>query len=121
MKRPSLCVIWLDHEHAKLFHFSEEHMERETVRATRVDHHTHRLDGDEKNHPVMYDEIAAKLEQASRILILGPGLAKTHFQNRLLEKHPAIAKKVVGCETSDHPTDHQIAAYAMKYFQKPVA
>jgi stalled ribosome rescue protein Dom34 len=116
-----MSVVWVDLEKAKIFHFSEDRMERETLFATRVDHHTHRLENDERDCWPMYDEIGKKLGRANRVLILGPGVAKTHLYNRLKENFPRVAKQIVGCESSDHPTDHQIAEYAMKYFQKPVA
>jgi hypothetical protein len=117
----SMSVVWVDLEKAKLFHFAEDRMERETVAATRVEHHTHRIEGDERDCWPMYDAIAEKVGSAKRVLILGPGVARMHLHNRMKDKFPGIAKRVVGCERSDHPTDQQIAAYAMKYFQKPIA
>ena len=117
----SFAVVWLDLLHAKLFRFSEDRMERQVFHATRVDHHTHRLDDDERDPASMFDQVAATISQERRILILGPGIAKTHFLSRLRERFPQIAARVVACENSDHPTDHQIAAYAVRYFRKPVA
>lgn len=111
----SMSVVWVDLEKAKLFHFSEDRMEREMLFAARVDPDFAIPDF------AIYDEIAEKLSPAHRVLILGPGIARIHLNNRLKEKFPLIAKRVVGCESSEHPTDDQIAAHAMKYFQKPVA
>ena len=105
---------------AKIFHVSSdasgESMKGETVRAHRFDHHTHHRENNERDNMNMYDEVGAKLRDSTRILVLGPGHAKDHFITRLKQMHPEIAKKVVGCESSDHPTDPQIAAYAVKYF-----
>ncbi|MCM0606276.1 MAG: hypothetical protein KA715_09310 [Xanthomonadaceae bacterium] len=114
----SSSVVWLDFENAKLFHFSDDQMKRETLHASMVEHHTHRLNADEKDNWNFYEKIALSIESAKRVLILGPGIAKTHFENYMKGKHPLTAKKVVGCESSDHPTDQQIAAFAMKYFNK---
>lgn len=116
-----VTVVWIDLEHARLFYFTEEKMEREVFRAHRIEHHTHRIEGDERDDVKMYDDIAQKLMKSERVLILGPGVARTHFFNRIKEKYPLIAKRVVACEASDHPTDHQIAAYALQYFKWPVA
>ncbi len=113
------AVVWLDLEKAKLFLISEEKMKRETFKAKRVDHHTHRRENDEKDCVVMYEEVISHLNRLNKILILGPGVAKHHFLKRLEERHPQLAKNVVGCEVSDHPTDQQIAAYAAQYFQRP--
>ena len=105
----SVSVIWLDSEQAKLFSLSEDRMEREIIRF---------------NHQVVvhfFNEIVGHLKAARNILILGPGVSKDHFLAHLKNFHAPMAQQVVGCERSDHPTDHQIAAYAMKYFHKPVA
>ena len=40
----SIFVIWIDREHAKLFQFSEQKMERKDISATHNGHHTPRLD-----------------------------------------------------------------------------
>ncbi len=117
----NISVVWLDLENAKIFHFSDERMERETLHATRVDHHTHRRDNDEKDSVNMYDDLARRISKSSKVLILGPGVAKDHFSTRLRENFPDVAKKVVACEAADHPSDAQIASYALRYFRKPVA
>ena len=115
-----MSVVWLDLEQAKIFHLSDDRMEREQLHASHREHHTHRIEQEEREPLHMYDQVAQRLMDSSRVLVLGPGLAKIHLLARLKQKFPKLAKKVVGCETSDHPTDHQIAAYAMKYFQKRV-
>jgi len=51
----------------------------------------------------------------SRILIIGPGEAKTEFMHEV-EKVGQLAKKVVGMESVDHLTENQIAAMVRKYF-----
>jgi stalled ribosome rescue protein Dom34 len=111
----SVSVVWVDFENAKLFHFSEERMERETLKSARVRRHTHRPEGDEKRDRQLYEAISQKLRGRPRVLIVGAELAKTHFLAFLNEMHPDIARKVVGCETMDHLTDHQIAAFALRY------
>ena len=114
----SVFVIWIDREHAKLFQFSEEKMERKNLEAQHVDHHTHRVDGIDvqQREKAFYSQLLEHLTDATRILILGPGVAKHHFQTYLMEHFPLVAKKIAGCETVDHPTDSQIAALARKFF-----
>ena len=116
----NLSIVWIDLSHAKLFHFSEEKMERENLEAKHISHHTHHLENDEKDSPQLYDQVADRLKASKRVLILGPGLAKTHFLHRLEKRYPTIAKTVVACETTDHPSDPQIAVFAKKYLQVPV-
>lgn len=113
----SVFIVWVDRVHAKVFHFSEEKMERKTVQAHFHHHHTHRLEQDEKESTRFYRELSGLMSLADSILLMGPGLAKEHLRNYLCEHHPLVAKKIVGCETVDHPTDGQIADFARKYFQ----
>lgn len=101
-------MVWLNREQAKLFRFSEDRMERHAFRTNESDEDLH-------------SQIADKLTGTKKILILGSELAKNHFLNHLKDKHPILAKRVIACETADHASDQQIAEYARKYFQKPVA
>lgn len=115
-----VSVIWIDQEQARIFHFSDEVMERKRIRHGHKDHHSHQrsqLDQqrEEKN---LFSDAQAELQASSRILIVGPSIAKHHFQNFLMEHHPAVARKVVGLETVDHPSDGQIAAMAKSYFDR---
>ncbi len=103
-----VSVVWIDAEQARVFHISEDRMER----------HVLSLKG--LLHPI-YREVIEKLGSPSRIVILGPGTPKNQLFDFMKVSHPQLANKVVACETSDHPSDQQIATFAMKYVQKPVA
>ena len=113
-----LTAIWIDQSHAKIFNLSPEHLTTEKkLKHHEIRHHTHAIDQIEAQfHEHEFQKIILKLvADAEQILLLGPGVAKTHFQHFLDTRHPAIAKKVVACENMDHPTDPQIAAFAKKY------
>ena len=47
-----------------------------------------------------------------------PAQAKVAFRHYIDEKHRDVAKRVVGVETLDHPSDGELLAYARKYFVK---
>jgi hypothetical protein len=66
-----------------------------------------------------YSGIAGQLKIAAKILILGPGVAKHHFQNFLAEHFPILSKKVVGCETVDQPNEEKIAAISRRFLHGP--
>lgn len=112
----SFFAIWIDRKTAKLFQVSQDKMERQTIHLHSIEHHTHPFDEFDKKRQEhhFYSEIGEQLKSAETILILGPGVAKHHFQNYLTEHFPSVARKIVGCETIDHPTDSQIAAMAKK-------
>lgn len=115
----SVYVIWIDRHNAKLFEFSNEKMERKNLQARHQDHHTHRFDSmDVKRQELeFFGEVANEIRDPSRILILGPGMAKHHFRTYLVEHRPVLARTVMGCENVDHPTDAQIAALARSVFK----
>ena len=114
-------AIWLDRENAKVFFFSDEKMTRKNLEGRTPDHHTHLHDfSDEKRRELqLFAQVAEQIQEPSQILILGPGVAKHHFQTFLTEHFPALAKKIAACEAMDHPTDGEIAAQARKFFHVP--
>ncbi len=115
----SSIAVWIDSTHAKVFKFSQEQMERKAFESHTPNHHTHPVDSRdiEIRERKLFQQVADELTSARQILILGPGIAKHHFQNFLNEHQPILSRKVVGCETVGDPTDPQIAAQAMKFFK----
>lgn len=111
-----LFIIWIDREHAKVFEFSREAMVRKNFQAHRHDHHTAKRDNMVHQHEErhFFPQISDCLAEATSLLIIGPGMAKHHFRNYLAEHRPALMRKLIGCESVDHPTDNQIAAMAQR-------
>lgn len=118
-----LSVVWIDREHARFFHFSDDRMERKNIKLRHAEHHTHARDGldRDREEPQLFLEAAGELTGSDKILILCPGVAKHHFQTYLAEHQPFVAKKIAGVETVDHPSDGQIAAMAKRFFEKITA
>ena len=114
----ALIAVWVDRTHAKVFNFSPEKLTHKQFAAHTQNHHTHAEDQVEhqKQELHFFKEFTPELSIAEELLILGPGVAKHHFNTFLTEHYPALAKKVVGCESVDHPTDPQIIALARKFF-----
>lgn len=106
-------VVWIDQHEAKLFEFSAERMVRQSFRSD-VHFKKDQINLQQQERR-FFAEVAARLVGGQKMLILGPGMTKHHFQNYLVEQLPAMAKKIVSCETTDHPTDGQIAAFARKF------
>ncbi|MDB4997767.1 MAG: hypothetical protein JWM74_5199, partial [Myxococcaceae bacterium] len=55
------------------------------------------------------------LQSAREILVLGPGTAKLELMKYVQKHTPALAAKIVGVQTIDHPTDRELVAYARSY------
>lgn len=114
------CAVWLDSEKAYVFNLKSSGVEKSHLEMKVRDHHTHnKKDHHEDPAPEhFFHELAQKLAHANEILILGPGVAKTHFKSHLEVHHPTgLDKKVVGVESCDHPTDNQIVAYSKRFFK----
>ena len=109
----SVNVIWIDRSEAKIFQLAREKMERKHLKAGHTGHAVRPVERK------FFKEVSEHLDEACPLLILGPGIAKHHFLNYLTEECPSLARKVVGCETVDHPTDGQIATMALKFFKLP--
>lgn len=112
-----IFVVWLDSIHAKIFQFSNEKMERSAIHSHPLEHPSPGAIDIQIQEKIFFNEITEKLGVASKILILGPGNAKTQFQNFLNLHKPLIARSVIGCETLDYPDDAQIADVARKFFR----
>jgi stalled ribosome rescue protein Dom34 len=65
---------------------------------------------------IYYDAVVACIRDAEAILILGPGEAKAELKKRL--KKSNLNGRIVGMETVDKMTDHQIAAKVRQRFQE---
>jgi hypothetical protein len=104
----ALSVVWLDSVEGRLFHISDEQLTRETVFG--------RIRG--LTPLQLREELAQRLAGAPRILVVGSDSAGTAFITHLSDEYPALARRVVGRETADRPSDGELAAYALKYLRK---
>ena len=115
------AVVWLDHSEAHILHFSDDASEGARVHARSKHQHQHhksgaRGSGNAGEDRKYYDEIAQVMGDAGEILVVGPSSAKLQLMKHLERNHRAVADKVVGIESVDHPSDGQLLAYARHYF-----
>ncbi len=111
------CILFIDSDHAKFFNLNPGKMESSELKKHDVKHHTTGEKNDE-HEKHFFHEVAGHLKNATEILIVGPGLAKAKFKTHLeTHHHQDLAKKIVGVETVDHPTDPQIVAAGKKFFK----
>lgn len=115
----SACIVYIDSEHAKIFKLKEKKVEEMNLKKHEVMHHTH---GDhDKAHKAsnhFFHEVAGALKGMTEILLIGPGLAKTHLKAHIDEHHKAeLSKHVVGVETVDKITPNQMLEVGRKFFK----
>jgi stalled ribosome rescue protein Dom34 len=117
------AAVWMDHEQAKVFHVGSEAFDEQTLRAPKShiasshkgkDSHVR---GETHDDKVFYDAIVKAVSDAQEILVMGPGTAKLAFMKHVHKHDPQVEPKIIGVETSDHPTDGQIVAHVRKYFR----
>ena len=115
------AVAWIDHHEAHVLHFTPDEAERTVVHAHGRERQVHHRKGtagagkapEDRDY---FKRVAASLADAQEVLVCGPALAKQEFL-KYLEKHAAgLAKRIVGVENADHPTDGQLLAHARRWF-----
>ena len=116
------AAIWMDHRHAKVFHFNATEADHRELHPQNTSVHLHHKantvgSGHEVMEPAFMNEIVLSVSEAGEILIIGPGNAKTEFMTYLEKYSPVLKAKIVGVETVDHPSDGEIVAYARKFFK----
>lgn len=116
------AVVWLDHAESRIFSFNPTDVNEVHTHSHPPHRQVHHKSGtigtgksDEDNN--FFLGIAKELDGAGEVLVVGPGGAKLHFIRYLHRHDPALETKLVGVETVDHPTDHQVVAYARQYFR----
>ncbi len=115
------AVVWLDHKEAHVMHITPEDVEKSVVHPTKPHKKLHSKSGTvgagkaAEDH-AYYHAIVEALQGAQEVLVLGPAQAKLQLIKHIHSHDHAMTDKIVGVETTDHPTDGQLVAYARKYF-----
>jgi stalled ribosome rescue protein Dom34 len=124
MTAQTRAAVWLDHHEARIFHVDLDGFDEQTLRAPAHHFHRHPKGPSEPHaHPDderrFFEDVSRALSSADEILVLGPSTAKAQFLKYVEEHARALSSKVVGVETSDHPTDAQIVAHVRRHFRIP--
>jgi hypothetical protein len=117
------AIVWLDHLNARVIGFSPGKREAIEIHGRSPRRQIHRKSGiPGSGHAAddldLFDDVAEALHDMREVLITGPGTAKVAFERYIQNKHPDVAKRIVGVETMDHPSDGELLAYARKYFKR---
>ncbi len=117
------AVVWLDHREARIIDYSLDDVHQVRVRHDGAERQVHHRagsvgSGHAKDDHHYFDQIVAALGDAREVLVVGPAGTKTSFHKELEARHRDIARRVVGVESLDHPSDGELLAYAKKYFTR---
>ncbi len=114
------AIVWIDHREARIASFSLGTSRVIEVHSQSPERRIHARDagsGKAADDHDFFDEVAEALTGVREVLIAGPGNAKTAFETYITARHAELAKRIVGIETLDHPTDGQLLAHARKTFE----
>jgi stalled ribosome rescue protein Dom34 len=116
------CLVWMDHEVAKIVSFNAEQAMTSIVRSARDHQHLHhKANSGGSGHlgidTDFLDRIARGLKSAGAILITGPASAKNELVEHIRHKHAELVKRLSGVETLDHPTDGELVAFGRRFFR----
>jgi hypothetical protein len=96
-------IVWIDRTHARLYRYD-------------------RIPPFEQNLPLqapashsIFERLIGLLEDADRVLIVGPGVSRYRLSAYIRETAPQIARKIVGCEELEQPEEFQLRALAEKH------
>jgi stalled ribosome rescue protein Dom34 len=117
------AIVWLDHHEARIIDFAVDEHRIVTVHDENGPRQLHRkasVIGTGKSAPnkQFFEDVVGAIGDAREILVTGPGTAKTELQRLLGARHPQVAKRVVGVETLDHPSDSELLNYGRQYFKR---
>jgi stalled ribosome rescue protein Dom34 len=113
-------VVWIDHREAHVLFFegANEFIGSNTTH-THLHHKANEIgSGNAPEDRKFFDAVVISVADINEVLLVGPGSGKNDFVKYVREHYPALAKRIVGSETVDHPTDPQVVAYAKKYFAR---
>lgn len=115
-------VVWIDHREARVFHFNRDDVDRQVVRAHNPERHLHHKansigSGRAPEDQTFLHEVAAALADAATVLITGPANEKTELLKHIQRHDRALAAKIAGVETVDHPSDGVLLDHARRYFR----
>ncbi len=111
-------IIWLDSEKAEVFGLNTDGIEKSNVKKSGGSHQSRDNDNVSDEHlKHFYSDLSSKLNDAEKLLIMGPGESKTHFKTYLDSHAAVLSKNVLSVENSDHPSDNQILDQGRKFFK----
>jgi hypothetical protein len=116
------AVAYIDHAEAIIIEFAESGVTERRIPASDRDGNIHHKagsmgSGHAHDSKAYLTAVADALQPSHEILIVGHGTAKDEFASFIRDHVPALAPRIMGVETVDHPTDAQLVAYARKYLK----
>ena len=116
------AVVCIDHAEALVLEFAEGDVTEHRIRTKDRNGHIHHKagstgSGHTHDSKTYLTAVANALQSIQEILIVGHGSAKDELVSFIRDHVPALAPRIMGVETIDHPTKGEILALARKFFE----
>jgi stalled ribosome rescue protein Dom34 len=110
------AVAFVDHQSAEVLQFDSEHLV-----AQKVHEHqkiTRQHGSSVRTEHEFFGHVCDALESIAEVLVVGGHIGLADFRH-FVEKHrPLAAKRIVGYEVVDHPSERQLIELARRHFVK---
>jgi hypothetical protein len=121
MKVLSHAIVWIDHAQGRVLLFDRDDVSTRVVHPESGTPHLHHKAKSIDSGHVAEDQhylhaVGQVLKDASAVLIAGPANEKLELMKHLTRHDKELASRIVGVETSDHPTDGQLLDHGRRYF-----
>lgn len=110
------AIVQVDHHSAQILQFDAEHVEAQRIKAHT--HHTRQHGSAVRTEHEFFGHVCDALAGIPEVLVVGAHQAQADFKHYADKHRPETARRIVGYETTDHPTEKQLVAYARQYFFK---
>lgn len=110
------AVVWLDHHQAQVLQFDAEHVQAQKVKAS--SHQTRQHGSAVRSEHEFFAAVCESLAGIPELLVTGAHTVQADFRHYVEKHRPETAKRIVGYETVDHPSENQLVALARQYFLK---
>ena len=116
------AIVWIDHLEAKIFQFDTTEVDKQLVHTRASGHHLHHKANTTGSGHLGVDKeffgrVVDALTHTGRVLVVGPGNARTELKHHIDQHNPQLAKRISAVEPLDHPSDAALVALARKFFK----
>lgn len=110
------AVVTIDHQHAQVLQFDEEHVQSQRVKAST--RHSRQHGSGVRTEHEFYAEVCDALEGIAEVLVTGPRTGLADFRHYVEKHRPHTGERIVGYEVVNQPTEGELVAMARRYFLK---
>ena len=108
------AVLHIDHRNAQVLQFDADQVQTQRVKAH--SHPTAQHGSSVRTEHEFYAQVCDALDGIQEVLVAATHTGQADFRHYVDKHRPAAARRIVGYETVDHPTENQLVALARKFF-----